>query len=119
LRDWAQDPGRLLVHARSMGMIRTEGFPTDATGWVRDIGRVDAVAAAARLDGRPLLVLHGFDDVEVTIEEARALTDAGRPGSEFRLVHGAGHRLRHDPRAIATLLGWLARQVPEGAAVDP
>jgi alpha/beta superfamily hydrolase len=119
LRDWAQDPGRMLVHARSMGMIRTEGFPTDATGWVRDIGRVDAVAAAARLDGRPLLVLHGFDDVEVTIEEARALTDAGRPGSEFRLVHGAGHRLRHDPRAIATLLGWLARQVPEGAAVDP
>ena len=47
LRDWAQDPGRLLVHARSMGMIRTEGFPTDATGWVRDIGRIDAVAAAA------------------------------------------------------------------------
>ena len=120
LRDWAQDPGRLLVHTRSMGMIRTAGFPTDATGWVRDIGRVDAVAAARlRLDGRPLLVLHGFDDSEVTVDEARALADAGRPGSELRLVHGAGHRLRHDPRAIATLLGWLARQVPEGAAVDP
>jgi len=26
--------------------------------------------------------------------------------------------LRHDPRAIATLLGWLARQVPEDATVD-
>ena len=38
LRDWAQDPGRLLAHARSMGMIRTEGFPADATRWVRDIG---------------------------------------------------------------------------------
>jgi putative redox protein len=124
LRDWAQDPGRLLAHTRSMGMIRTPGFPTDATSWVRDIGRVDAVAAASQLDGRPLLVLHGVDDSEVTIEEARALADAGRPGSELRLVHGAGHRLRHDPRAIATLLGWLARQVParqvpEGAAVDP
>ncbi len=119
LRDWAQDPGRLLVHSRSMGMIRTEGFPTDATGWVRDIGRVDAVAAAARLDGRPLLVLHGVDDSEVSLEEARALADAGKPGAELRLVHGAGHRLRHDPRAIATLLGWLARQVPEGAEVDP
>ncbi len=42
LRDWAQDPGRLLNHARSMGMIRSENFPSDATRWVRDIGRVDA-----------------------------------------------------------------------------
>jgi two-component system response regulator DevR len=25
---------------------------------------------------------------------------------------GAGHRLRHDPRAIAVLLGWLDRQRP-------
>jgi putative redox protein len=98
-----------------MGMIRTAGFPSDATTWVRDIGRVDAVAAAARLDGRPLLVLHGIDDVEVPVEDARALVDAGGPGAELRLVHGAGHRMRHDPRAIATLLGWLERQVPEGA----
>jgi putative redox protein len=113
LRDWAQDPGRLLVHARSMGMIRTEGFPGDATGWVRDIGRLDAVAAAAQLEGRPLLVLHGIDDAEVPVDDARALVDAGGPGAELRLVHGAGHRLRHDPRAIATLLGWLERQVPE------
>ena len=29
---------------------------------------------------------------------------------ELRLVNGAGHRLRHDPRAVAVLLGWLERQ---------
>jgi putative redox protein len=114
LRNWAQDPGRLLVHARSMGMIRDAGFPSDATSWVREIARVDAVEAAARLGGRPLLVLHGLEDAEVPISDARALAEAGAPGSELRLVHGAGHRLRHDPRAIATLLGWLDRQVPEG-----
>jgi len=118
LRNWAQDPSRLLVHTRSMGMIRTPGFPTDATAWVRDVGRMDAVAAARRLGGRPLLVLHGLDDTDVPVDDARALADAGRPSSELRLVHGAGHRLRHDPRAIATLLGWLARQVPEDATVD-
>ena len=39
-----------------------------------------------------------------------------RPGApKLRLT---GHRLRHDPRAIATLLGWLARQVPSGASTD-
>jgi uncharacterized protein len=118
LRDWAQDPARLLVHTRSMGMIRSPGFPSDATGWVRDIGRIDAIRAATRLDRRPLLVLHGIEDPEVPVEDARALADAGRPNSELRVVQGAGHRLRHDPRAIATLLGWLARQVPSGAAVQ-
>jgi fermentation-respiration switch protein FrsA (DUF1100 family) len=112
LRDWAQDPGRLLAHARSMGMIRNERFPPDSSRWVRDIGRIDAVKAAARLERRPLLVLHGVEDAEVPVEDARALADAGRPNSELRLVQGAGHRLRHDPRAIATLLGWLDRQVP-------
>jgi putative redox protein len=27
------------------------------------------------------------------------------------MIQGAGHRLRHDPRAIAVLLGWLERQI--------
>jgi putative redox protein len=99
-------------------MIRSDGFPADTTRWVRDIGRIDAIAAARRLDRRPLLVLHGMEDAEVPVEEARALADAGRPTSELRLVHGASHRLRHDPRAIATLLGWLARQVPSGTPTE-
>ena len=30
--------------------------------------------------------------------------------AELRLIPGAGHRLRHDPRAVAVLLGWLDRQ---------
>ena len=76
------------------------------------MSHVDAVAAARRLDGRPLLVLHGIDDPDVPVDDARALADAGAPLCELRLVQGAGHRLRHDPRAIATLLGWLDRQVP-------
>jgi putative redox protein len=76
------------------------------------VARVDAVAAAQRLDGRPLLVLHGIEDSDVPVDDARALAEAGAPLAELRLVQGAGHRLRHDPRAIATLLGWLDRQVP-------
>ena len=29
--------------------------------------------------------------------------------AELSLFEGAGHRLRHDPRAVAVLLGWLDR----------
>jgi putative redox protein len=111
LLDWARDPGHLMAHAREMQMIRTPGFPPDRAAWVREVARMDAVAAAGRLGGRPLLVLHGVDDADVPVTDARALADAAGPAAELRLVHGAGHRLRHDPRAIATLLGWLDRQV--------
>lgn len=112
LRDWARDPTHLLAHAREMGMIRTPDFPSDRPRWVREVALVDAVGAAKRLANRPLLVLHGSDDLDVPADDARALADAAAPHSELRLVQAAGHRLRHDPRAIATLLGWLDRQVP-------
>ncbi len=117
LHTWARDPAKLLVHVRSMGMIRTDDYPADATGWVRDIEHLDALEGARRLGGRPLLVVHGNEDHEVPLEEGRALADAGR-AAELRIVNGAGHRLRHDPRAIATLLGWLARQGTEPPVPD-
>ena len=37
-----------------------------------------------------------------------ALADA-HGTAEFRLIEGAGHELRHDPRAVAMLTGWLSR----------
>ena len=48
---------------------------------------------------------------------ARSPTPAGRTPN-CGSCRAPGHRLRHDPRAIATLLGWLARQVPSGAPAD-
>lgn len=72
------------MHARSMGMIRTDGFPADATSWVRDLETLDAVQAARRLGGRPLLVVHGNEDPEVPLEAARSLADAARAGAARR-----------------------------------
>ena len=48
----------------------------------------------------------------VPIAEARALFEAGFGNADLRTVAGAGHRLRHDPRAVATLIGWMTRQSP-------
>jgi putative redox protein len=44
--------------------------------------------------------------------DARALADC-HGSAELRIIQGAGHRLRHDPRAVAVLLGWLERQDTE------
>jgi putative redox protein len=44
----------------------------------------------------------------VPVSDARQLVNA-HGDAELSLFVGAGHRLRHDPRAMAVLLGWLDR----------
>ena len=61
------------------------------------------------LKGRPLLVVHGADDPDVSVDDARALSEAATGPSDLRVVFGAGHWLRADPRVIAILVGWLER----------
>jgi putative redox protein len=55
------------------------------------------------------LIGHGADDLEVPISDARALVAAADGRAELRIIAGAGHQLRADPRMVATLLGWLDR----------
>lgn len=109
LGEWARETGRLLDYARRIGMVRTPGFPESISEWSREVVAIDAGAAARTLGPRPLLVLHGSDDEVVPLDEARLLAEAAAPNSELCVVQAAGHELRHDPRAIAALLGWLDR----------
>lgn len=113
--DWAVNPNRLMAHARRVGAIRSPEFPSDPEEWRAELRRIRAVAAAERFSERPLLVLHGLEDDAVPQFDARALADA-HGLAELRFIRGAGHLLRHDPRAVAVLLGWLARQ--EGSRRD-
>lgn len=103
------DGCRLLEHALEVGMIPDPGFPSDMDAWSRELKELRAVAFASRVAPRPLLVVHGSDDDLVPVFDARVLVDA-HGSAELRIMNGAGHRLRHDPRAIAVLLGWLDRQ---------
>lgn len=107
--DWAGQPRRLLEHARSIGLIRDAAFPPGFDRWARELREVRAVQCMARVAPRPALVLHGTEDESVPPFDARVLADA-HGHAELRMVGGAGHALRHDPRAIAVLLGWLDRQ---------
>ena len=53
--------------------------------------------------------MHGSDDEIVPTADSRVLAEA-HGSAEIQIISGAGHRLRHDPRAMAILLGWLDRQ---------
>jgi uncharacterized protein len=107
--DWASQPRRLVDHARSMGLIRDASFPQQYDTWSRELRDIRAVQCMGLVAPRPVLVVHGTDDESVPQFDARVLADA-HGGAELRMIAGAAHALRHDPRAVAILLGWLDRQ---------
>ena len=108
--DWGRNPRQLLLHVATGRGGQGPGLPAVVrpvgAGAARDQrGRLgsravrSAAAAAARRDRRP----------RSEPRRARLLADA-HGDAELRIISGAGHELRHDPRAIAVFLGWLSRQ---------
>lgn len=112
LTAWASNSERIVDRCRRSGAIRTGGFPEDEAGWAAELVSLAPLDAAARLNGRPLLVMHGSDDAEVATAAAQALADAAAPHGpvDLRIVPGASHWLRADPRVLATLVGWIERR---------
>jgi len=106
--DWAADPEQLLAHCRQLGLIVDESFPADFDAWAAEIRTSGAADHAGRVSPRPLLVVHGAEDEIVPVFDARVIADA-HGSAELRVLAGAGHGLRFDPRAVAVLLGWLDR----------
>ena len=107
---WAADPAALLRTCREVGVVRNPAFPADFDAWAAELHDTRPLDAVAKIPPRPLLLVHGSDDDVVPLADARALADAAGATADLRVVAGAGHRLRHDPRAVAVLLGWLERQ---------
>lgn len=107
--DWASHPRRLLQHANEVGIMGPGREPVVFDAWARELREIRAVACAPHVGNRPMLVLHGSDDEAVPVFDARVLADA-HGTAELRVIDGGAHQLRHDPRAVATLLGWLDRQ---------
>lgn len=107
---WSDDPDAFLAHARAVGVVTDPAYPHDPDAWARELREIRAVTVVAKIPPRPLLLVHGSDDETVPVADARALVEAAGETAELRVVNQAGHRLRHDPRAVAVLLGWLGDQ---------
>ena len=107
---WAEDPAGFLDHARALGVVRTAGFPDSFEDWSRELREIRPLGLISKVPPRPVLLVHGTEDDTVPVMDARALAHAADGQVELRVITGAGHRLRHDPRAVAVLLGWLETQ---------
>jgi pimeloyl-ACP methyl ester carboxylesterase len=110
LDSFTRDPASLIERCVRTGVIRTAGYPSDRDAWTAEIAALAPKADAEQLKGRPFLVIHGADDPDVSVDDARALSEAATGPSDLRVVFGAGHWLRADPRVIAILVGWLERR---------
>lgn len=108
--DWADNWELLLAHARNYGMIKTESFPSDQKAWTQELRDIRPLDVMHKLAGRDVMLVHGSDDDRVPVSDARKLAELGGSSVDLRIIYGAGHRLRHDPRIVALLLGWLDRR---------
>lgn len=104
---WANAPRQLLARARELDILGGKEPPSFDL-WARGLKEVDPVKAAAAFAPRPLLVMHGGEDELVPTLDARLLADA-HGGADLKIIPSAAHQLRHDPRGVALLLGWLDR----------
>jgi len=107
--DWGGQPRRLLEHAREVGLVTDPRYPASFDAWVHDLRAIRPLQCVARYAPRSLLVVHGTDDDLVPDFDARVIADA-HGSAEMRILAGASHQLRDDPRAVAMLLGWLDRE---------
>ncbi len=109
-REWGADPAGFLDHARRIGVVRDPHFPPDMDLWARELMEIRPIVVIGKLPPRPILLMHGGDDEVIHVQDARWLADATDGKADLRIVPEAGHRLRHDPRAVAILIGWMERQ---------
>jgi len=110
LEEMTRVPDSLVERCVRTGVIRTPGFPAAPEAWAKEIADLHPRDDAVLLEGRPLLVVHGADDPDIPVEDARLLADAAPGPADLRVVFGTGHWLRADPRVIAILVGWLERR---------
>jgi fermentation-respiration switch protein FrsA (DUF1100 family) len=117
--DHLPDPRRFVAQARAAGIIHSKGFPSDAVAWARELKEIQPSKLAHKIPPRPLLIVHGVADDVVPMTDARELADIAYVSAELRVLAGAGHRVLHDPRAVALLLGWFDRHLGAVAGTFP
>ncbi len=108
--DWADNAETLLSHARNLGTIRNPDYPPDLDAWTADLRSIRPIDVVGNIPPRALMLVHGNNDERVPATDAREMAAAAGSSADLRIIAGAGHRLRHDPRIVALLLGWLDRQ---------
>ncbi len=109
LDKWSGGVNELHRDVQTAGVVGNLDDLLPAEELYNEVLAINPLEAISTLPPRRLLIGHGSDDIEVAPHEARELVEAADGRAELRIIQGAGHQLRADPRMVATLLGWLDR----------
>lgn len=109
LDEWIHNERQFMNHVREVGLLHDPDYPDDPGVWMQEFRTLNPLDTNSRLKNMQVLIMHGSDDRVVDVSSAHALQSALGTRCEKRIIESAGHRLRYDPRAVATLLGWLDR----------
>ena len=101
------EPQSIIDHFRSIGTIRDKAFPHSTEEWLNGFKLVSPINYVAGIAPRPLLLIHGSQDETVEVSHAHKLYDRAVEPKQIVIINGAGHRLRQNDRAMATVLDWL------------
>jgi len=106
---WAGAPEQFHAWVVASGAVDRDHPLEGPEELAKGVYALDPVASIAMIPPRRILVVHGAEDRMVPVEAARELVAAAAGHAELRIIQGAGHWLRSDPRMVATLIGWLDR----------
>lgn len=92
---------------RVLGIITTMGFPDNAEEWAQEFENIDPGYHIGKVTSDHVLLVHGDADDVVPVDALTELFGLAPPHAELRIVKGAGHRFRSEPRSIEIISEWI------------
>ena len=107
LKNSLADYESTVKHFRRIGIIRDKDFPPSDEEWLDGFSKIRPIEFVSRISPRPLLLVHGGKDELVDVSHAHRLYGRAGEPKAISVIDGAGHRLRRDERAVASVIEWL------------
>ena len=92
---------------RQIGAIKDKDFPPSIEEWEKGFETVAPIKWIDKISPRPLLLVHGDADELIPLEHAHRLYRTAEEPKELKIIPGAGHRMRLEEAAMASIQDWL------------
>ncbi|MBP9116230.1 MAG: alpha/beta fold hydrolase [Acidimicrobiia bacterium] len=109
VQGWIRNEKQFISQMRVVGLLHDEQYPSDPKVWIQEFKILDPLLVNNRIKELPIFILHGDEDLVVDVSSANLLEAELGVLCEKRIINNAGHRLRYDPRAVASIFGWIDR----------
>ena len=97
----------LVNRLRDIGIIRDKDFPQSYDDFLSEYKIINPNQLIHRISPRPILLVHGYEDDVVPVENAYTLYERALEPKDIQILQKVGHRFRSEPDAIDLCISWL------------